>query len=619
MNVGSVIKIVRGLVWWKSDVADVILSSYSRTFFKVGFYMAEQLELDMNSNTSLVLQLTGNPWTDFGIVSLCNDLRGADFLVGAPHLTESDATLTIDVSDRETVEFWFIDLLRIRWNQIYWLSRVGKILNWSLTYDAEGFVVTDAKTPIADAQKSRIKELSPQTQVKGEMPVVQMRLNFIGKPGDARKIKQQRETIVGNLVRNWVLPEGKKTCEISGRPSAKLEKALQRVNPFSNKHHTVKVRGFHGRNDNFQMGPILHYVNLCTTLHPHIPYVYNPSAKPDPTTYLVLPEIADLSLLAEIYVRLQINLKDISDKSELSTSTNLRGIRRASDPYSLAIALFHNIFYRFTVEDEAFIFEPLLLGEPNEIRRQLTRWVVIPFASKQNIRFGNFRTVEVNHRLYDFIRPIPLGAGDEIRLVPDILSCIDFSVGGENAIRHLSTAIATSDTHLMKIAIFRFWKHAGAIKFYPQKGRRHPVRLLRYFLQHFLEVNAVLNDELRADLRALGSTLGSVFSSDVTLISKLYNVSSENAFRGFLNQALFRLYKVSRSGEVESDGLLHAKIKGESKSMTRINRDRITRVLEETNDDTWKTMAETLSTFTSLSAYNAKFFKSTDEGDKADE
>ena len=604
-------------------MADVIINSYSRTFLQGGFNMAEQLELNMNSNASLVLQLTGNPWTDFGIVSFCEDLRGAAFLTADPVLTESDATLKIDASDRETVEFWFIEMLGSRWNQIYWLSRVGKMLGWSLTYDAEGFVVTDAKRPIADAQKSRIKELSPQTQVKGEMPVTQTRLNFIGMPADARKIKQQCETVVRNFVQNWVSPGGKKICLISARRSDKLEKVLQMVNPFSNKHHNVKVRGFFGNNSNFEVGAILHYVNLCTTLEPHIPFVYNPSAKPDPTTYLVLPEVADLSLLAEIYVRLRVNLKDISDSRELSTSTNLRGIRRASDPYSLAIVLFHNIFYKFTVEAESedegsWSLEPLPIGESNQMRQHLTRWVIIPFSRKQNIRFGNFRTVEVNDQLYDFIRPIPFGTGDKIRLVPDILSRIDFSVGGEYAIRHLSKAIAKSDTPLMKTAIFRFWKCSDAIKFSPQKGRRHPVRLLRYFIQHFLEVNAVLNDELRADLRALGNTIGSVFSSDVTLISKLYNVSSENAFRGFLNQALFRLYKVGRSGEVR-DGLLHTEVQGESKSMTSVNRDRITRILDETNDDTWKTMAETLSTFTSLSAYNAKFFKPTNEGDKDDE
>ena len=239
--------------------------------------------------------------------------------------------------------------------------------------------------------------------------------------------------------------------------------------------------------------------------------------------------------------------------------------------------------------------------------------MIIPFTREQNIRFGNFNTIEVDRRLYDFIKPIPYNENDDIRLVLDILSCISFSAGGEYAVRYLSQAIATSDPQLMKTAIFRFWKHADAINFRPQKDRPHPVKLLPHFIRYFLEVNAVLNDETRDDLRALGYTIGSVFSSDVTLISKLYNVSSENAFREFLNQVLFRLYKVGRVGKTLPDGKRQIEIQGESKTVTHISVERITRILDELskNSDKWKPMAETLSTFASLNAFNANFFKST--------
>ncbi len=585
--------------------------------------MKTQLELPMtdqksdSSKTELTLSLTGNPWTDFGIASLCEELQRSDppFLVDKPFLTENEAIIAIDVSDVETVEMWFNQMLRSRWNQIYWLSRVGKILNRSLTYDAEGFVITDEKTQIAKSDKARIKELSPQTQVKDEMPIAQARLNFIGfigkegKTGDAQKIRKQREAIIYNFVTNWISPEGKKVCEISGRPSNKLEKVLQMVNPFSNNHHNIKVRGFLGSKTNFKIGPILYLVNLCTTFEPHIPFIYNQSAKPDPTTFLILPEIADLSLLAQVYTRLQMNLKDISDKHELSTSTNLRGIRRRTpDKYSLAITLFHNIFYRFTVEsesdnDSSWDFAPL--DGPDEVHRQVTRWVIIPFVKKQNIRFGNFHIVEVDHRLYDFIRPIPFGNSDEIRLVPDILSCTEFNApGGENALRHLSQAIATSNSLLMKVATFELWKHANAITFYPQKGAHHPVRLLRYFIQHFLEVNAVLNEELRDDLRALANTVGQVFHRDVTLISKLYNISSEHSFRSVLNQIMFRLYKVSAAGA--------------AKELFPIRQERIRHILDEMSQENWKAMAETLSTFVSLSAFNANVFESKPQSNGGD-
>ena len=593
--------------------------------------METQLELSMthqkseSSEAKLTLSLTGNPWTDFGIVSLCEELRTSapPFLVEQPFLTENEATIAIDVSDIETVKIWFNGMLKSRWNRIYWLSRVGKILNRSLTYDTEGFVVTDERTQITEGEKAQIKELSPQTQVKDEMPIAQSRLNFIGMPADARKIKRDREILVQNFLQNWMLPQGKKKCEISGRPSDKLEKVLQMVNPFSNKHHNIKIRGFLGNNNNFEVGPILHFVQLCTTLQSHIPFVYNPSSKPDSITFLVLPDITDLSLLAQVYARLQMNLKDISDRRELSTSTNLRGIRRASDTYSLAITLFHNIFYLFTMEiendnDGSWDFAPL--GEPEQIRRQVTHWAIIPFVRKQNIRFGNFHIIEVDHRLYDLIRPIPFSDGNDIRLVPDILSCTESSApGGENAIRHLNQAIATSDPRLMKIAIFELWKDADAIKFYPQRGAPHPVSLLRYFIQHFLEVNAVLNEELRDDLRALGHTIGSVFSRDVTLISKLYNVSSESAFREALNQVLFRLYKVGRSGEMRPDGMLQTEVHGEEKALTRVSSERLMRILDQLSGANWKSMAETLSTFASLSAFNANFSRSVREGGQDNE
>ncbi len=580
--------------------------------------MAEQLELDFGETSSqLVLELTGNPWTDFGIVSLCWELRMGvpDFLIEVPILTENEVLIAINVLDKESIKAWFNDRLKSRWNQIYWLSKDARIYNKSLMHDlylktdTEGFVVTDEIIPIMENQKKRIKEFSHQTQVKNEIRVASHRLNFIGtlgKSGDVQKIKRQKENIVHDFVENWILPEGKKVCEISGRLSGKLEEVHQVINPFFNKHHNVKVRGFSGYNTYSKVSPILKFVNLCSTLDPSIPFVYK-----HPTTLLILPEIANLSLLAKVYDLLQINLKDVSDKNELSTATNLRGILISSDVYLLAITLFHNIFYKFTTEEE---WELAPWEEPEKVRKQVTRWIIIPFTREQNIRFGNFNTVEVDHRLYDFIKPIPSNENDDIRLVLDILSRISFSAGGENAVRYLSKAIATSDSQLMKTAIFRLWKHADAVTFRPQKGRPHPVKLLPHFIRYFLEVNAVLNKEIREDLCALGSTIGSVFSSDVTLISKLYNASSENAFREFLKQVSYRLYKVGRVGETLSDGKRQIEVQGNQKTVTPISLERITRISDKLSEDSslWKPMAETLSTFASLNAFNANFFKSTD-------
>ena len=125
----------------------------------------------------------------------------------------------------------------------------------------------------------------------------------------------------------------------------------------------------------------------------------------------------------------------------------------------------------------------------------------------------------------------------------------------------------------------------------------------------------MLNEELREDLRRLGYTIGSVFSRDVTLISKLYNISSEGAFRAALRQVMFRLYKIGLDEEAE-DGKLRVKVKNEEKSITRVSRKRVTRILDELTPENWSQIAETLSTFTSLSAFNENFSQRQAKGGK---
>ena len=66
--------------------------------------MPEQLQLDLNEKSSLVLELTGNPWTDFGIVSFCAELRSTRFC--ELELTPHEAIITTDAANLEKFEEW---------------------------------------------------------------------------------------------------------------------------------------------------------------------------------------------------------------------------------------------------------------------------------------------------------------------------------------------------------------------------------------------------------------------------------------------------------------------------------------------------------------------------------
>ena len=593
--------------------------------------METQLELPMvnqksdSSEAKLTLSLTGNPWTDFGIVSLCEELRlSAPFLIGKPLLTESEAAITINVSNIETVELWFNQTLRDKWNNIYHPSPIAKVLKRTPVRE-NGFIEPDKKILIDAAAQKTIKEKLKRPKIEDEELFVERRTNFIGLPGNIKTIQKKLDSMIHESVESLINPTGRNFCEVSGLSfkKEKGEKVTQYANPFANKYHNHPTRGATSTADYTTVSPIHYLVNLLTTLCPKIPFVR------DTEITLILPVIPNLHLLSEVYARLigSNNLKDFNDSEEIYTSTtNLRELRPPYDDYSLAIYIFHNIFYRFSEEEERSIFEDI--DEPEQTIPLLTRWVKIPFTRPrrptQPVQFGNFHYIEIDHRLYDFIRPIPFGDGDEIRLVPDIIARISpvlikgkRAPRGENSLRYLSKAIAMSDTRLMKVAIFNFWKHTDAInvRFDPQPEAPHPLGMLRYFIQHFLEVNTVSNEELREDLRRLGNTIGSVFSRDVTLISKLYNISSEGAFRAALSQVMFRLYKIGLDGEAE-DGKLRVKVKNEEKSITRVSRKRVTRILDELTPENWSQIAETLSTFTSLSAFNENFSQRQAKGGK---
>ena len=111
----------------------------------------------------------------------------------------------------------------------------------------------------------------------------------------------------------------------------------------------------------------------------------------------------------------------------------------------------------------------------------------------------------------------------------------------------------------------------------------------------------MLDEKLRDDLRALGTTIGTIFYKDVTLISKLFNISSVNAFRETLNVVMFRLYKFSTGEDI--------------KKIVPVKPERIDHILNQLTDKNYKELAETLSIYVCLNAYNAKVFESKSNND----
>ena len=296
-----------------------------------------------------------------------------------------------------------------RWNSLFWLSRGAKILeNTKLSYDEHGYIDRDgSRIPPTEDERARIKKEWKGSMIKDTMPLIQIRFNFVGIGNNADTFRTKQQQNIRDFIQDWQGRGGKKVCEMSGRSCAKSKDLLQVVNPFATKHQNTKVRGFYGSAVVPKVGSIYYLLSLCASFDENVPFVYDPAKK---STKLILPDIPNIELLAKVHERLKDNLKDDLRQKGLYPYTNLRTQMRVSSQYSLAISLFHNIFYEFTPPNDEesegeWDFSPLV-EKTTESVNQLTRWIIIPFSKGQNVIFQNFHTVEVDTRLYDFIQPI---------------------------------------------------------------------------------------------------------------------------------------------------------------------------------------------------------------------
>ena len=207
----------------------------------------QQLEFDLSNTSSLVLELTGNPWTDFGIVSFCAELRSTPFkcqLVLTPH----EATLTMDAANLEKFEEWFNQRFMERWNKLFWLSRGAKILGGTkLSYDEHGYIDRDkSQIQTTEDDRARIKKEWKGSTIKDTFSLTQIRFNFVGIGNNADTFRTKQQQNIRDFIQDWQGREGKKVCEMSGRSCTKSKDLLQVVNPLRASIKTQKSEGFMG-------------------------------------------------------------------------------------------------------------------------------------------------------------------------------------------------------------------------------------------------------------------------------------------------------------------------------------------------------------------------------------
>ena len=204
----------------------------------------QQMELDLSGKSTLVLELTGNPWTDFGIVSFCEELRSTPFSCEL-ELTPHKATITTDVANLEKFEEWLNQRFMERWNSLFWLSRGAKILGGTkLSYDEHGYIDRDgSRIQTTEDERALIKKEWKSSTIKDTMPLIQIRFNFVGIGNNADTFRTKQQQNIRDFIQDWQGDGGKKVCEMSGRSCAKSKDSSSGSEPFCDQASKYKSPG----------------------------------------------------------------------------------------------------------------------------------------------------------------------------------------------------------------------------------------------------------------------------------------------------------------------------------------------------------------------------------------
>lgn len=433
----------------------------------------------------------GDPWSMFGLISFWFALQGEHpFFSGDLRLDPFKIELSVktDPDSIEQMKEWLRSVLQHRWNELFWRSPTAKIFDRPLTYE-DGFVDINDKIELNAGMRKSAKEDHKRTLNEIEA-VAKARDNFIGvggSKGDAGALKASIAETVEYFVDQLIERTGRQTCDICGRQCPKRWPARQYLNPFINKHHNTKVRDAHVADSGyFQICPECRMICLFATLDRNVPFVRKGNNRS-----VIIPDIKDLKLLRDVYIRLRQNLVDLRADDALSIWTNLR-THWANDTHSLTVALLHNIMFRFSDSNGGnWTWDP---AAANIEKIATARWYVLPFTKGKNVNFGAIRSIKPKHNAYRLIEELSLSDGRTFYPVPDLLAHIREVNRGSFSVGLLSKAVATCDSRILtnglRFLCSEYIKGSDKAKvgIFPQKGRPHAVLCLEPFVNHFLEV-----------------------------------------------------------------------------------------------------------------------------------
>lgn len=524
----------------------------------------------------LRFEQTGDPWHDWGLCELYASLLSVDG-VTCSKIEPSGFTLETELPGDEFSKKVASQVCNAkRWNDLHPRYEEGKKISRCAPNIQNGRRIPgekyDPKVTKQEWTEAGLKG-NPPAQVRNRclrIPTIPITAgNFTALMDDSATLEDKNSFL-------YIVEEAYKGAVLH---------LTQSADPLIAKHHSnTKVRGSSNTNNSLSASALFAMASYCCSISPNIPFY----RKQGTTAIVLLPEGNGMAILLKFWRHLKSGkiLKNPDDPDgNMSTNIPFSVNGRSAHMLALLGALQDGMTVR-EVNDDPFSEEDLIT---------LTDWIAIEISSGTNIRIGNIDHIGVPGGLFPLLRKI--AAPSWYKWGESGISFVkDCYVGLRFKYYPLQDKIAEA-LFKMESSPYDCWQNLSTIAYMAYKNSDEAVTITRssafllpYFYQHFAkEIIKMEEDRLEA-CKKIGDLVGTVFSQDVTLLSRLHNVSSPNEFRSCLELVAFRLFKFSNG-------------KDASKSW-HVSSEDFSTLLKTTDTDEWTLASQTLSAFACLKAFN---------------
>ncbi|MTI96770.1 MAG: hypothetical protein FH749_15060 [Firmicutes bacterium] len=488
----------------------------------------------------IVITRTGDPWMDWGLVALAQVAEDNPELDGE---LES-GMLRLSVTNVEVASNLLRNYLVEQLNRCVLRPLEVKLLGYGAKRLETGFLDPGQEWKLSDKERQyaveRLRHFEAKRQRKnvdaedlrvpkikpGAKVTASLKRNYPGIKKDWEKLGKAVDEDVRAFFDQW-RSGGDKPCSLCGREAAVEYEMRQNKNPFYNQHHNNVVRGHRGSVVVASMCPTCNLLNTFAAACADLPYFV------EGRTHLLVPQVDDLTLLAEVRHLIRNNSLDMASPLLLSYRTNIRELPGGdADLYTSLIGVYWNLRHRYTYHEETGLEDWDFGLEPAK-QTKVGRWVVYRYSKGTNVIFAHFNFLQVNSRLFKLVESLQYGDGKEGDLYRHLLRFM--SAGNRRSRELFSEGLVSRNWRHVSTALFDLYK----------EGRPLATGFARPFFDYALEVDNVLEKQLLEDVRTVSGIIGRVFASDVGLMTSINNAHDETTLRRVLKDAFLKMHKIA--------------------------------------------------------------------------